>query len=158
MSQFLAVQIMEDRTMPHSNPSDVELRGLLMGARTIAMVGASSNHEKPSYRIFHQLQLAGYRVIPVNPRETDVLGEKAYPTLEAVPETIDIVDVFRRSEDTPAIAQSAVKIGAKVLWLQQGVSSEDAARIAEAGGLTVVMDLCIGATRTHLGLPAITQE
>ena len=92
----------------------------------------------------------GYRVIPVNPNETDVLGERAYPTLFDVPERIDIVDVFRRSEFTPAIADAAVKVGAKALWLQSGVTNEDAAARAAAGGLTVVMDACIGVMHSML--------
>jgi predicted CoA-binding protein len=97
-----------------------------------------------------KLQSAGYRVIPVNPRETEVLGERSYPSLIDVPEKIDIVDVFRRAEDTPAIAAEAVKIGARALWLQTGISSEEAAATAGAGGLTVVMDACIGATHSLL--------
>jgi predicted CoA-binding protein len=93
-----------------------------------------------------KLQRSGYRVIPVNPRETEILGERSYPSLVDVPERIDIVDVFRRAEDTPGIADEAVTIGAKALWLQTGIVSEDAAARAKAGGLTVVMDRCIGAT------------
>jgi uncharacterized protein len=92
-------------------------------------------------------------VIPVNPRETEVLGERSYPSLIDVPERIDIVDVFRRAEDTPSIADDAVKIGAKALWLQSGIESEDAAARAEAGGLTVVMNACIGATHAMLRIP-----
>ena len=139
--------------MPHSNPSDQELKQLLTEATTIAMVGASSNPDKASYGIMRRLQKAGYRVIPVNPREADILGEPSFPSLLDVPDRIDIVDVFRRAEDTPAIADEAVTIGAKALWLQLGIVSEDAARRAEAGGLTVVMDACIGATHARLKIP-----
>src|ERR1700682_3421555 len=139
--------------MSHSNPSDQELRELLTDATTIAIVGASSNPDKASYGIMQKLQNAGYRVIPVNPRETDILGARSYPSLIDVPERIDIVDVFRRAEDTPAIADDAVTIGAKALWLQTGIVSEDAAARAKAGGLTVVMDACIGATHTLLRVP-----
>jgi hypothetical protein len=121
------------------------------------MVGASSKPEKASYGIMRKLQSVGYRVIPVNPRETEVLGEQAYPSLADVPEPIDIVDVFRRAEDTPAIADEAVKVGAKVLWLQTGVASEEAAARAEAGGLTVVMDACIGSTHAILQVPKKTR-
>jgi len=99
------------------------------------------------------LKSAGYRVIPVNPNETEVLGERAYPSLLDVPERIDIVDVFRRSEYTPAIADDAVKLGAKALWLQSGVTNEDAAARAAAGGLTVVMDACIGVMHALLRIP-----
>ena len=136
--------------MSHSNPSDQELKELLTNATTIAIVGASSNPDKASYGIMQKLQKAGYKVIPVNPRETEILGERSYPSLIDVPERIDIVDVFRRAEDTPAIADDAVKIGAKALWLQTGITSEDAAERAKAGGLRVVMDLCIGATYSLL--------
>ena len=94
-----------------------------------------------------------YRVIPVNPKETEVLGERSYASLLDVPERIDIVDVFRRAEDAPAIADEAVTIGAKALWLQTGISSDEAAARAAAGGLTVVMDACIGATHSLLRVP-----
>ena len=103
-----------------------------------------------------QLQKAGYRVIPVNPTETDILGERSYPSLLDVPERIDIVDVFRRAEDTPPIADDAVTIGAKALWLQTGIASEDAAARAAAGGLTVVMNACIGAMHSRLRVPPKT--
>lgn len=139
--------------MPHHNPSDQELIALLTGANTIAMVGASSNPDKASHGIMQKLQKAGYRVIPVNPREAEVLGEQAYASLSEIPVPIDIVDVFRKSEDTPPIADEAVKTGAKALWLQTGISSEDAAARAAAGGLTVVMDACIGATHSLLRIP-----
>jgi predicted CoA-binding protein len=139
--------------MPHANPSDAELRQLLTEATVIAMVGASSDPDKTSNGIMRKLQSVGYRVIPVNPHETEVLGERAYPSLIDVPERIDIVDVFRHAEDTPPIADDAVTIGARALWLQTGIVSEDAAARAKAGGLMVVMDLCIGATHSLLRIP-----
>src|SRR4051812_13008520 len=139
--------------MAHANPSDAELKQLLTDATVIAMVGASSNPDHASHGIMRKLQSVGYRVIPVNPHETEVLGERAYPSLIDVPERIDIVDVFRRAEDTPPIADDAVTIGAKALWLQTGIVSEDAATRAKAGGLIVVMDLCIGATHSLLRVP-----
>ena len=141
----------------HTNPSDDEMRQLLIGAGTIAMVGASSDPEKSSHAIMRKLQQVGYRVIPVNPRETEVLGEKAYGSLEEIPEPVDIVDVFRRPEDTPPIADQAVRIGAKALWLQDGISNEDAASRAEAGGLLVVMDACIAVMHTLLEVPRKNQ-
>jgi uncharacterized protein len=140
----------------HVNPSDDVLRKLLSDAATIAMVGASSDPEKPSHGIMRKLQHAGYRVIPVNPKETEVLGERAYGSLEEVPDAVDIVDVFRRSEDTPPLADAAVKVGAKALWLQQGISNEQAATRAEANGLLVVMNACIGVTHTLLKIPKKT--
>jgi len=142
--------------MAHHNPSDQELKQLLTDASTIAMVGASSNPDKTSHGIMRKLQEAGYRVIPVNPRETEVLGEKSYPSLRDVPERIDIVDVFRRPEDTPGIADEAVAVGAKALWLQEGIVNEEAAARATAGGLMVVMDACIGATHSLLRVPRKT--
>lgn len=142
--------------MSHRNPTTEEIRSLLISAKTVAMVGASSNPEKASHGIMQKLQRAGYHVVPVNPREKEVLGEKAYASLLDIPERIDIVDVFRRSEDTPPIADEAVKIGAKALWLQTGIANEDAAARAKAGGLTVVMDACIGATHALLRIPPKT--
>src|SRR4051812_5053020 len=121
--------------MAFVNPSDQELRDLLTSATTIAIVGASSNPDKPSHGIMKRLQSAGYKVIPVNPRETEILGERSFPSLIDVPERIDIVDVFRRAEDTPTIADDAVTIGAKALWLQTGIVSDDAAQRAKKGGL-----------------------
>src|SRR2546430_15336013 len=142
--------------MSQRSPSDQELAELLAGATVIAMVGASSNPEKASHGIMQKLQRAGYRVIPVNPKETEILGERSYASLIDVPERIDIVDVFRRAEDTPGIADDAVTIGAKALWLQTGIVSEEAAHRATAGGLIVVMDACIGATHAMLQVPLKT--
>ena len=139
--------------MAHRNPTTDDIRSLLIDANTIAMVGASSNPDKAAYGIMQKLQRAGYRVIPVNPHEKEVLGEKAYASLSEIPERVDIVDVFRRSEDTPPIADEAVKIGARALWLQSGIANEDAAARAKAGGLIVVMDACIGATHALLRIP-----
>ena len=132
-------------------PTDTStLRHILETSQTIAMVGASSNPSRPSYEIMKGLLAAGFTVIPVNPTETEVLGQPAYASLEAIPDQVDIVDVFRRPEQTPEIADAAVKIGARVLWLQTGIVSEDAARRARAGGLEVVMDECIGGTTARL--------
>ena len=135
------------------NPPDGELQRILADAETIAVVGASSNPERPSHGIFRKLVGEGYRVIPVNPNEKEVLGQKAYPSLAAVPHPIDIVDVFRRPEYTPDIADQAVRAGAKVLWLQSGIANDEAARRASDGGLTVVMDACIGVVHSLLRVP-----
>ncbi|HKE53760.1 MAG TPA: CoA-binding protein [Actinomycetota bacterium] len=126
-------------------PSDPELRSILGEARTVAVVGLSSNPSRPSYEIAEYLQSKGYRIVPVNPNETEVLGERAYPTLADIPENIevDVVDVFRRAEQTPDVAQQAVARGAKVLWLQEGISNEEARQIGEAAGLSVVMGVCM---------------
>jgi predicted CoA-binding protein len=139
--------------MAHTNPSDEDLRQLLTTATTIAIVGASGNPDKASHGIMQKLQHAGYKVIPVNPKEPEILGERSYPSLLDIPARIDIVDVFRRAEDTRSIADDAVKIGAKALWLQSGISNEETAKRAEAGGLRVVMDACIGATHAMLRIP-----
>lgn len=124
-------------------PDDRELRALMGNSHTIAVVGLSSKRWRDSYRVASYLQRAGYRIIPVNPKETEVLGEKAYPSLLDVPDPVDVVDVFRRAELTPAVAREAVQIGAKALWLQLGIISEEAARIAEEGGLSVIMGFCL---------------
>jgi uncharacterized protein len=142
----------------HSNPPDRTLKQLLTDATTIAMVGASSNPDKASHGIMQKLQSAGYRVIPVNPRESEILGEQSYASLIDIPDRIDIVDVFRRAEDTPAIADDAVTIGAKALWLQTGIENDEAAARAEAGGLIVVMNNCIGATHSLLRVEKKTAQ
>jgi predicted CoA-binding protein len=116
---------------------------LLRSARTIAVVGLSGKKARPSYGVSEYLQNAGYRIIPVNPRETEVLGEKAYPDLDSLPEKIDIVDVFRRSEFVPDIVDAAIRIGARAVWMQEGVINDAAAEKARAAGLAVVMDRCI---------------
>ncbi len=136
--------------MTHVNPGDQQLRDLLTSVRTIAMVGASSRTDRPSHGVMKILLDAGFRVIPVTPKEESVLGRRAYASLADIPEPVDVVDVFRRAEETPAVAEDAVKIGAKVLWLQLGISNDEAARIASDGGLTVVMDKCIGQTVRRL--------
>jgi uncharacterized protein len=133
-------------------PEDRELRAILGRAQTIAVVGLSSNPEKYSFEVAGYLKEHGYRIIPVNPNETEVLGEKAYPSLLAVPDQIDAVDVFRRAEETPEIARQAVKIGAKVLWLQSDIVNDEARQIAEAAGLDVVMGVCIKVTHRRLGV------
>ncbi len=116
---------------------------ILKSARTIAVVGLSSRPFRPSFGVADYLQSAGYRVIPVNPNEREVLGEKSYPRLEDVPEAVDIVDVFRRSEFVSEVVESAIRIGAKAVWMQEGVIHSRAAERARQAGLIVVMDLCI---------------
>jgi uncharacterized protein len=116
---------------------------LLRTARVIAVVGLSSDDMRPSYGVALYMQRAGYRIIPVNPNETEVLGEKSYARLEDVPEKIDIVDVFRRSMFVRGVVDSAIRIGAKAVWMQEGIVDEGAAEAARAAGLDVVMDRCI---------------
>ena len=116
---------------------------ILRKYKTIAVVGLSSNPMRPSYGVTEYMQGAGYRIIPVNPNEGEVLGEKSYARLEDVPEKIEIVDIFRRAEEVAAVVESAIRIGAKVVWMQLDIENEKAAEKARAAGLTVVEDACI---------------
>lgn len=124
-------------------PSDQQIAELLRTARVIAVVGLSSKKWRASYGVAEFLQSAGYKVIPVNPGEKEVLGEKSYARLEDLPETPDIVDIFRRSEAVPEIVDSAIRLGAKAVWMQEGVANEEAAARARSAGLLVVQDTCI---------------
>jgi predicted CoA-binding protein len=116
---------------------------LLLSSHVIAVVGLSSDEMRPSYGVSAYMQRAGYRIIPVNPNETEVLGEKAFARLEDVPEKIDIVDVFRRSIFVKEVVEAAVRVRAKAVWMQEGVVDEEAAKLGRAAGLEVVMDRCI---------------
>ena len=128
----------------YKNPTGEEIKGLLEGSRNIAVVGLSDNPYRTSHAIARFLQDAGYRIFPVNPNlRGPVLGEVPYATVGEIPERVDIVDVFRRSELTPPVARDAATAGAKALWLQLGVYNEEAARHAQEHGLTVIMDRCI---------------
>jgi hypothetical protein len=129
---------------------DEQLKQIYAETKTIAVVGASGSEEKAAHTIPRYLQREGFRIVPVNPRGGEILGQKVYEKLADVPEPIDVVDVFRPSEETPEVAKEAVAAGAKVLWLQEGITSEEAERIATEGGLQVVMDLCMGATHHRL--------
>ena len=135
-----------------SSPRDPDARlrdeagaitALLSSAKTIAVVGLSSKSHRPSYGVARYLQSAGYRVIPVNPNESEVLGEKCYARLEDIPEKVDIVDIFRRSELVAEVVESSIQIGAHAVWMQDGVVNESAAERARRAGLVVIMDLCI---------------
>jgi predicted CoA-binding protein len=121
----------------------VSIKEILEKYHTIAVVGLSSHTWRPSYSVSRYMQAVGYRIIPVNPRETEVLGERAYPTLEDVPEPFEIVDIFRRHEYIPAIVESAIRLNARVIWMQQGLIHDAAAARARAAGLEVVMNRCI---------------
>jgi predicted CoA-binding protein len=128
------------------------IREILHNARTVAVVGLSPDPLRPSNFVGFYLKRHGYQVVPVNPKETEILGEKSYPSLSAIPFPIDVVDVFRRPEAVPGIAREAVQIGAKALWLQFGVISQEGADIAEQGGLQVVMDRCVKVEHArHMG-------
>ena len=124
-------------------PAADPITEILKTSRTIAVVGLSSKRFRPSYGVAQYLQSAGYRIIPVNPQEKEVLGERSYARLEDVPEKVDIVDVFRRSQFLPQIVQSAIAIGARCVWMQEGVSHPEAAESVRRAGLLVVVDTCI---------------
>ncbi len=129
--------------MPFSNPDTEAIRQLLRAVHTIAIVGLSANESRPSFGVARGLQHKGYRIIPVRPLVDEVLGEKAYPDLESLPELPDIVDVFRSAEHVPAIVDSCIQLGIKRLWLQEGVVHEEAAQRARAAGITVIMNRCM---------------
>ncbi len=116
---------------------------ILKKYKTIAVVGLSSDPARPSHGVAEYLQSAGYRIIPVNPNEREVLGEKSYARLEDVPEKVEIVDIFRRVEEVPPVVNSAVRVGAKVVWMQLGIADEKAAEKARAAGVTVIEDACM---------------
>jgi predicted CoA-binding protein len=129
---------------------DQMMKDILLSAKTIASVGLSSNQQKESYWIVSYLKDQGYRVIPVNPTADEILGEKSYPDLESVPEKIDVVQVFRKPEDVPPVVDSAIKAGAKAVWMQEGIVNEEAAQKAREAGLQVVMDACMRVTHRRL--------
>ncbi len=134
------------------NPDPDELRRIYADAETIAVVGASADPDKASHSVPEYLQSMGYRIVPVNPRGGEVLGEKVYGSLGEVDVAVDVVEVFRPPREVPAIAREAAAIGADVLWMQPGIVSEDGAAVGKDLGLTVVMDICMRATHLLLGL------
>jgi uncharacterized protein len=129
---------------------DKQLMDILTQSKRVATVGVSSNPEKPSYGIFAYLMDHGYDMIPVNPTAGEILGRKAYPDLPSIPDKVDVVQVFRKPEDVPAVVEQAIKIGARVVWMQEEVINEEAAQAAEAAGLLVVMNRCM--RKTHIRL------
>ena len=130
--------------------SDEDLKSILVNAKTIAVVGLSTNPSRDSHGVAAYLKKNGYRIIPVNPAVDEILGEKSYPDLLSINESVDVVDVFRRPEFLPEIAEQAVKIKAKVLWMQLGVQNEEAANLARNAGITVVQDHCMMAEHSRL--------
>lgn len=130
--------------------NDKMMKEILLSTKTIASVGLSSNPAKESYGIVQYLKDQGYRIIPVNPTATEIMGEKAYPDLSSIADKVDVVQVFRKPEDVPPVVDEAIKIGAKVVWMQEGVVHEEAAQKARDAGLQVVMDACMRATHRHL--------
>jgi len=135
---------------------DSVLKEILLSAKTIASVGLSSNPNKESYRIASYLKAQGYRVIPVNPTASEIMGETSYPDLQSIPGKIDIVQVFRKPEDVPPVVDDAIEAGARVIWMQEGIVHEEAAEKARQAGLQVVMDTCMRvAHRTLIGTQPI---
>ena len=130
--------------------NDHELKEILQSAKTIASVGLSSNPQKESYGIVTYLKQQGYHIIPVNPTADEIMGEKSYPDLPSVPEKIDVVQVFRKPEDVPPVVDDAIKAGAKVIWMQEGIVNEEAAQKAREAGLQVVMDACMRSSHRKL--------
>ena len=122
---------------------DRAIAELLKTAKTIAVVGLSSNPSRPSFGVSRFLQRQGFRIIPVNPQETEVLGERSYPSIKDIPEQIDIVNIFRRPARVPEVVDEVIQKGARCVWMQEGVVSHEGARKAEAAGIPVVMDRCI---------------
>ena len=123
-------------------PTDDEILEILTGAKTVAVVGFSSKPERPSHQVAKFLKDAGYRIYPINPNIEEALGEKVYASLEEVPAGIDIVDIFRASDKVLPVVEAAIRVGARVVWMQEGVVNEEAARKAREAGLKVVMDRC----------------
>jgi uncharacterized protein len=129
--------------MPRNMMNDTQLTELLRQAKTIAVVGLSNNRMRASFGVSRFLQRQGYRVIPVNPNETEVLGERAYPSVRDVPDDVDIVNIFRRSEKVPEVVDDALQKGTRCIWMQEGVINEAAAQKAESAGVPVIMNRCI---------------
>ncbi|MEW6404431.1 MAG: CoA-binding protein [Chloroflexota bacterium] len=130
--------------------NDQIMKDILLSAKTIASVGVSSNPAKDSYSVVEYLKAQGYRVIPVNPTASEILGEKSYPDLSSVPEKIDVVQIFRKPEDVPPVVDEAIKVGAKAVWMQEGIVNEEAAIKARSAGLRVVMDACMRVNHRRL--------
>ena len=120
-----------------------EIKKILTESKTIAVVGLSPKEDRPSYRVASYLKSQGYRIIPVNPNAQEILGEKSYPDLRSIPENIDVVDIFRKSEDVPPVVDEAIQAGAKAVWMQEDIVNEPAAQKARSAGLLVVMDRCM---------------
>ena len=138
----MRVLVPEDSSLVPRGSGD-PIGDILKKCKTIAVVGLSSNPMRPSHEVSEYMQRVGYRIIPVNPNETEVLGKKSYARLEDVPEKVDVVNIFRRAEDVPPVVDSAILVGARVVWMQLGIENEEAAEKARAAGLAVVEDACI---------------
>ena len=135
-----------------SNEQEQIIKDILISTSTVASVGLSSNPDKPSYGVVSYLHGQGYKIIPVNPTAAEIMGEKAYPSLSDIPDKVDVVQIFRKPEDVPPVVEEAIKIGAKVVWMQEGIVNHEAAQRAEEAGLQVVMDTCMRAAHRWLNI------
>jgi len=133
-----------------NNEQEQKIKDILVSANTVASVGLSSNPQKVSYGVVSYLRGQGYKIIPVNPTASEIMGEKAYPSLSDIPDKVDVVQIFRKPEDVPPVVDEAIKIGAKVVWMQEGIVNQEAAKKAEEAGLQVVMDTCMRAAHSWL--------
>lgn len=133
-----------------TNPDDKNIKNLLSDAKTVAVVGLSNKPHRDSYRVADYMKKQGYRIIPVNPRLTEVLGEKCYPDLPSVPEKVDIVNIFRRSEDVPDVVREAISIMPRAIWMQLGIVNDEAAEMAVKRNISVIMDRCIKVEHNRL--------
>lgn len=140
----------ENNAIMEDNPDNASIKRILKDSRVIAVVGLSADSWKDSHKVAAYLKSHGYRIIPVNPSVEEVLGEKSYPDLKSIPEKVDVVDVFRRPEHVPEIADDAIAINAKVLWMQAGIRNEEAAKRARQAGLTVIQDECMMAQHSRV--------
>ena len=132
------------------NDFEKAVKEVLVGANTVASVGVSSSMDKESHWVVKYLKEKGYKIIPVNPTASEIMGEKTYASLSDIPEKVDIVQIFRKSEDVPPVVEEAIKIGAKVVWMQEGIINEEAGQAAHEAGLFVVMDTCMRAAHQWL--------
>jgi predicted CoA-binding protein len=123
--------------------NNIDIDSVLTQYRTVAIIGASADPQRPSYRVADFLQKEGYRIIPVTPKSGEILGEKVYPDLSSIPIPVDVVDIFRRTQEIPPVVEEAISIGAKAVWMQEGLINEEAAEKAKKAGLIVVMDRCM---------------
>lgn len=134
----------------YQNPNDQNIKELLTECRTIAVVGLSDKPNRDSFKVAQYMQNQGYRIIPVHPRVKEVLGEKAYKSLAEIPDKVDLVNVFRKSEDTPPVVEEAIPLQPKAVWLQLGIANEDAAQIAKNAGIEFIQDCCIKVEHARL--------
>jgi predicted CoA-binding protein len=129
--------------VPNQSADQQAIDRILRESHVVAVVGLSDDPDRPSFEVAEYLQARGYRIIPVNPNASEILGERTYPDLQKIPDKVDVVGIFRRAEEVPSVVEQAIRIGAKAVWMQEGIVNEEAARQARAAGLLVIMDRCM---------------